>query len=75
MKKGVTFSELRNNAKKYFDAVERGSTIEVYRNGKPVAILSPYDQKDSSYWNQIQPRKIKGAIPSKLIINERKKGR
>ncbi len=38
----VTFSELRNNAKKYFDAVEEGETIEVYRNGKPIAILSPY---------------------------------
>ena len=30
----VTFSELRNNAKKYFDAVEQGELVEVYRHGK-----------------------------------------
>jgi prevent-host-death family protein len=43
--KTVTFSQLRNNAKKYFDAVEKGETVEVYRHGKPVAILSPAGEK------------------------------
>ncbi len=40
--KTVTFSQLRNNAKKYFDAVEQGETMEVYRHGKPVALISPF---------------------------------
>lgn len=39
--RSVTFSQFRNNAKKYFDAVEKGETLEIYRHGKPIATLSP----------------------------------
>ena len=70
----VTFTELRNNARKYFDAVERGETLEVYRHGKPIAILSPYRPGASKRWKRARqrPLKLKGVSPSKLILSERR---
>jgi antitoxin (DNA-binding transcriptional repressor) of toxin-antitoxin stability system len=37
----TTFTELRKHAKIFFDAVENGETIRVYRNGRPVADIVP----------------------------------
>ena len=37
----TTFTELRNHAKIFFDAVEDGETVRVYRNGRPVADIVP----------------------------------
>ena len=37
----TTFTELRNHAKNFFDAVEEGETVRVYRNGRPVADIIP----------------------------------
>lgn len=37
----TTFTELRNHAKVFFDAVEEGETVRVYRNGRPVADIIP----------------------------------
>ena len=37
----TTFTELRNHAKDYFDAVEGGDTVRVFRNGKPIAKIMP----------------------------------
>ncbi|HTG31774.1 MAG TPA: type II toxin-antitoxin system Phd/YefM family antitoxin [Thermoanaerobaculia bacterium] len=37
----TTFTELRNHAKVFFDAVEEGETVRVYRNGRPVADIVP----------------------------------
>lgn len=37
----TTFTELRNHAKAFFDAVEEGETVRVYRNGRPVADIVP----------------------------------
>ena len=37
----TTFTELRNHAKSFFDAVESGETVRVYRNGRPVADIVP----------------------------------
>ena len=69
----VTFTELRNNARKYFDAVEQGETLEVYRHGKPIAILSPYPGARAR-WKRARPRplKLEGATPSKIILAERR---
>ena len=67
----VTFSELRNHAKKYFDAVERGESIEVYRNGKPVAILSPARPNSTERWKSVRPLQIEGLSVSQAILAER----
>ncbi len=37
----TTFTELRNHAESYFDFVEGGETVRVYRNGRPVADIVP----------------------------------
>lgn len=37
----TTFTELRNHAKTFFDSVEGGETVRVYRNGRPVADIVP----------------------------------
>jgi len=37
----TTMTELRNHAKIFFDAVEKGETIRVYRHGRPVADIVP----------------------------------
>jgi len=71
----VTFSELRNNAKKYFDAVEKGESIEVFRRGKPVATVNPIRPRSLSRWKKANPLKIDGASLSRLILQERAKDR
>ena len=67
----VTFSELRNLAKKYFDAVERGESVEVYRNGKPCAILSPARTPSTERWKSARPLQLEGLSVSRAILAER----
>jgi prevent-host-death family protein len=71
----VTFSELRNNAKKFFDLVERGEVIEVYRHGKPVAVLSPVHVHSPERWKTAQPISLEGASVSRAILSERSEDR
>lgn len=70
----VTFSELRNNARKYFDAVEEGETIQVCRHGKPVAVLTPIAQHSMARWRRSSPLTIEGAALSQAILDERREG-
>ncbi len=68
----VTCTELRNHAKKYFDAVEKGEEIEVYRHGKPIAIVFPYRKQGQERWKQARPLKLKpGVSLSAAILSER----
>jgi len=71
----ATFTELRNNAKSYFDAVERGETVEIYRKGKLVGILSPVRRSSTSRWKTARPLKINGSSLSKAILAERAESR
>ncbi len=48
----TTFTELRNNAKAYFDAVEAGETVRVLRNGKPIADIVPVPPVTPSWKRQ-----------------------
>ena len=70
--KTATFSELRNQARKYFDAVERGETIEIYRHGKPVAILMPVPKHSRERWRTAQPLRLSGASLSEAILADRR---
>jgi len=69
--KRATFSELRNNARKYFDAVEQGEIVEIYRKGKPVAILSPVDSHSHARWKTNTPLVLEGVSLSETILRER----
>lgn len=70
----TTFSEFRNNAKKYFDAVENdGEVVEIFRHGMPVAILEPARAKTKKRWKKSTPLSLRGVSLSSLILDERKR--
>jgi prevent-host-death family protein len=71
--KTTTFTELRNNAKRYFDAVEKGETVEIYRHGKPIAVLSPVVRENpKDYGKNVKPLiKFDGVSLSRMIIENR----
>jgi prevent-host-death family protein len=69
--KSVTFSELRNNAKEYFDTVEQGETLEVFRHGKPVAILMPAGSRRRVGAQSVAPLRIPGVSLTRAILKER----
>jgi len=73
--KQVTFTELRNHAKTYFDLAESGETIRVLRNGKPIADIVPV-MVDLPSWKRrkAQPLVIGGESVSRLILEERGSG-
>lgn len=71
----VTFSELRNQAKKYFDAVEQGETVEIYRHGKPIALLTPIRGRALDRWKSARPLGLAGASLSAAILADRSERR
>lgn len=52
----TTFTELRNHAKTFFDAVEDGETVRVYRNGRPVADIVPVQAARPAWKKPAQTR-------------------
>ena len=58
----TTFTELRNHAKTFFDAVEEGETVRVYRNGRPVADIVPVKAATPSWKNPPQIRLSLGSL-------------
>ena len=73
----TTFTEFRNNAAKYFNAVEQGDTIIVFRHGKPIAEIIPASKENTPLsWKQPGLKlSIKGVSLSKEILKERKQNR
>ena len=67
----TTFTELRNHAKNYFDAVEGGETVRVFRNGKPIAEIVPIRSGTPSWKRQTTPLTIKGFSLSGAILSDR----
>lgn len=68
----TTFTELRNQAKSYFDLVEAGEIVRVLRNGKPIAEIHPI-AADLPSWKQrhARPLAIGGEEISRMILEER----
>jgi len=71
----ATFTEVRNQAKQYFDAVEAGETVRVLRNGKPIADIVPIIA-DLPSWKRrkAQPLVLDGVEVSRMILEEREAG-
>ena len=69
----TTFTELRTHAKSFFDAVEKGESVRVYRNGKPVAEIVPIRAGTPSWKNATTPLIVKGLALSSEILSDRKK--
>jgi prevent-host-death family protein len=68
----VAFTELRNNAKVFFDLVETGESVRILRNGKPIADIVPI-AADLPSWKKrkAQPLVVDGVAISQLILDER----
>jgi len=72
--KVVTFTEFRQNARAYFDVVEKGETVKVLRHGKAVAEVIPAQSEERmASWKQPGLKmSIKGVSLSREILRERK---
>ena len=75
--KTATFTQLRQHAKMYFDAVENGETVRVLRHGKPIANIVPAGGEERiPSWKRPPLRlRIPGVSLSKTILEEREKSR
>ena len=74
----ATFTQLRNNAASYFDKVEKGETVRIYRNGKPSAVLVKAEEKHDSktHWKNAKPLYDLGSdVSNRMLREERKKYR
>jgi prevent-host-death family protein len=70
--KQAAFTELRNNAKLFFDQVEAGETVRILRNGKPIADIVPISPSLPSWKRRAtSPLVVSGASLSKLILADR----
>ena len=71
----VTFTEVRNHAKQYFDLVASGESVRVLRNGKPIADIVPI-MADLPSWKRrkAQPLVLDGVSVSRMILEEREAG-
>jgi antitoxin (DNA-binding transcriptional repressor) of toxin-antitoxin stability system len=70
--KQAAFTELRNNAKLFFDQVEAGETVRILRNGKPIADIVPILSALPSWKRRTAaPLVVSGASLSRLILEER----
>lgn len=68
----TTLTELRNQAKRFFDLVETGETVRVLRNGKPIAEIHPVRHELPS-WKRRHPHPLDlgGYEISRLILADR----
>lgn len=71
----TTFTELRNNAKAYFDAVEGGQTVRVFRNGKAVAQIVPIKGAVPAWKRDFAPLDLKSLSLSAEVLKDRAKSR
>jgi len=72
--KVIAFTEFRQNASKLITKVGQGESLVIFRHGKPVARVIPYDEKSDKIpaWKQPGPRlDIPGAEISSAILQER----
>ena len=70
--KQATFTELRNNAKQFFDSVEAGEPLRILRNGKPIADIIPIAPETPSWKHRTaQPLVLDGGKISDLILEDR----
>lgn len=74
----ATFTQFRNNAASYFDKVEKGEAVQIYRNGKPSAMLvKPGTKIDAkTYWKNAKPiLDLGGDSAVRMLLEERRNGR
>lgn len=63
--------ELRKRIKHYFDAVESGEVVRVYRNGKPIAEILPLTKHEASWKPEVPRLSIPGLSLTREILKDR----
>jgi prevent-host-death family protein len=71
----VTITDLKLHTKRYFDAVERGETLEVHRRGRPIALVTPVREPSIERWQTPDPLRVSGVSLSAAILGRRKERR
>lgn len=69
--KQTTLTELRNHVKDYFDAVEGGTIVRVFRHGKAIAEIVPVRSGVPSWKKHPTPLTIKGLSLGLEILGDR----
>jgi antitoxin (DNA-binding transcriptional repressor) of toxin-antitoxin stability system len=67
--------ELRKRIKYYFDAVEKGEVVRVYRKGQPIAEIVPIAKKEPSWRREVLRLTIPGLSLSREILKDRSESR
>ena len=67
----ISFTKFRQNAKTYFDSVEKGDIVRVIRHGKVIAHIVPPVKKEASWKKPAKTLEIPGASLSEAILKER----
>jgi antitoxin (DNA-binding transcriptional repressor) of toxin-antitoxin stability system len=68
----TSFTDLRNQAKHYFDLVEAGEPVRVLRNGRAIADIVPVRAGIPSWKRrEARPQLLDGASLSRLILEDR----
>lgn len=69
----TTLTKLRQHTRSYFDAVEKGETVKIYRYGKPIAEVRPIGEILQPAWKTPGIRlEMDGASLSRAILAERR---
>ncbi len=67
----TTFTEFRRNAKSFFDAVEAGDVVRVYRNGRPIADVVPIPSEEPAWKVPVARLTVRGTRASDVVLQER----
>ena len=71
----TSFTDLRNQAKHYFDLVEAGEPVRVLRNGRAIADIVPIRSGGPSWKRrEAHPLVLDGSSLSRLILGDRQTG-
>ena len=73
--KQISITDFRSRARHYFDLVETGEIVRVFRNSKPIADVVPI-AADLPSWKRriVQPLVLEGVSISRVILAERAGG-
>lgn len=67
----TTFTEFRRHAKDFFDAVEAGDVVRVYRNGRPIAEVVPIPTEEPAWKRPVERLTVQGLRASVVVLDER----
>ena len=68
----IKFTDFRNHSKEYFDSIEHGNSYIIIRKGKPIAQITPFNDKEPGWKRKNRKIKLKNSKTTlEYIIQER----